>query len=78
MKAKSGQRCYDGRTGLRHIEKDSARPLLLDLMLPKLPASKFAAKFAGTILNRLPILMLTRRGEEADRRRRSGDGRLTT
>jgi two-component system alkaline phosphatase synthesis response regulator PhoP len=58
----------DGSTGLAQLRKSPPDLLVLDLMLPKLPGlevCKEVRRDAG--LNRLPILMLTARGEEADR-----------
>jgi phosphate regulon transcriptional regulator PhoB len=58
----------DGLTGLAQIRKSPPDLLVLDLMLPKLSGldvCKEVRRDQG--LNRLPILMLTARGEEADR-----------
>ncbi|MBZ5502486.1 MAG: response regulator [Acidobacteriia bacterium] len=58
----------DGATGLAQIRKAPPDLLVLDLMLPKLSGldiCKEVRKDAG--LNRLPILILTAKGEEADR-----------
>lgn len=58
----------DGATGLAQVRKTPPDLLLLDLMLPKisgLDICKEIRKDAG--LNRLPILILTAKGEEADR-----------
>ena len=59
---------YDGIAGLAQLQKSPPDLLLLDLMLPKLSGleiCKAARREAG--LNRIPILMLSARGEEADR-----------
>ncbi len=58
----------DGATGLGQLRKAAPDLLILDLMLPKLSGlevCKEARRDEG--LNRLPILILTARGEEADR-----------
>jgi two-component system, OmpR family, phosphate regulon response regulator PhoB len=58
----------DGATGLAQIRKAPPDILLLDLMLPKLSGLDICREIRrDTSLNRLPILMLTARGEEADR-----------
>jgi len=58
----------DGATGLAQIRKAPPDILLLDLMLPKLSGLDICKEIRrDTSLNRLPILMLTARGEEADR-----------
>src|ERR1700680_3426359 len=58
----------DGAAGLAQIRKAPPDILLLDLMLPKLSGLDICKKSrSDTSLNRLPILMLTARGEEADR-----------
>src|SRR5713226_9449677 len=54
----------DGSTGLTTLKKTPPDLLLLDLMLPKLSGLEICREVS---LNRLPILMLTARGEEADR-----------
>ncbi len=59
---------FDGLTGLAQIQKTPPDLLLLDLMLPKLSGlevCKAVRREEG--LNRLPILILSARGEEADR-----------
>ncbi len=59
---------YDGVTGLATLKKTPADILLLDLMLPKLSGLEICREIRrDEALNRLPILMLTARGEEADR-----------
>jgi phosphate regulon transcriptional regulator PhoB len=59
---------YDGSTGLNSLKKSSPDLLLLDLMLPKLSGLDICREVRrDESLNRLPILMLTARGEEADR-----------
>jgi two-component system alkaline phosphatase synthesis response regulator PhoP len=58
----------DGSTGLSTLKKSPPDLLLLDLMLPKLSGLEICREVRrDDSLNRLPILMLTARGEEADR-----------
>src|ERR1700684_521321 len=58
----------DGATGLAQLRKTPPDLLLLDLMLPKLSGLEICKEIRrDQSLNRLPILMLTARGEEADR-----------
>src|SRR5271163_1145912 len=58
----------DGATGLAQLRKAPPDLLLLDLMLPKLSGLEICKEIRrDQSLNRLPILMLTARGEEADR-----------
>ena len=58
----------DGATGLVQVRKSPPDMLLLDLMLPKLSGLEICRDIRrDQALNRLPILMLTARGEEADR-----------
>jgi len=58
----------DGAAGLAQVRKTPPDVLLLDLMLPKLPGLEICKEIRrDQALNRLPILMLTARGEEADR-----------
>jgi two-component system, OmpR family, phosphate regulon response regulator PhoB len=58
----------DGSTGLQQVRKTPPDILLLDLMLPKLSGLEICKEIRrDEALNRLPILMLTARGEEADR-----------
>jgi phosphate regulon transcriptional regulator PhoB len=58
----------DGSSGLAQIRKSAPDLLLLDLMLPKLSGLEICkAVRREPALNRLPILMLTARGEESDR-----------
>lgn len=59
---------YDGGTGLNTLKKTPPDLLLLDLMLPKLSGLEICREVRrDDSLNRLPILMLTARGDEADR-----------
>jgi two-component system, OmpR family, alkaline phosphatase synthesis response regulator PhoP len=59
---------HDGSTGLATLKKSPPDLLLLDLMLPKLSGLDVCREIRrDESLNRLPILMLTARGEEADR-----------
>jgi phosphate regulon transcriptional regulator PhoB len=58
----------DGTSGLAHLRKSMPDLLILDLMLPKMPGLEICKEVRrDPALNRLPILMLTARGEEADR-----------
>src|SRR3989442_2621374 len=59
---------HDGSTGLSTLKKTPPDLLLLDLMLPKLSGLEICREIRrDDSLNRLPILMLTARGEEPDR-----------
>jgi phosphate regulon transcriptional regulator PhoB len=58
----------DGSSGLGSLRKATPDLLILDLMLPKMPGLEVCKEIRrDSTLNRLPILMLTARGEEADR-----------
>jgi len=58
----------DGLSGLAQVKKSPPDLLLLDLMLPKLSGLEICKDIRREpALNRLPILMLTARGEESDR-----------
>ena len=58
----------DGISGLAQLRKAPPDLLLLDLMLPKMPGLEICKEIRrDPTLNRLPIVMLTARGEEADR-----------
>jgi two-component system alkaline phosphatase synthesis response regulator PhoP len=58
----------DGSSGLAQIRKAPPDLLILDLMLPKFSGLEVCkAVRREPALNRLPILMLTARGEESDR-----------
>jgi phosphate regulon transcriptional regulator PhoB len=58
----------DGVSGLAQVKKSPPDLLLLDLMLPKLGGLEVCKAIRREqSLNRLPILMLTARGEESDR-----------
>jgi len=58
----------DGEAGLAQVRKSPPDLLLLDLMLPKLPGLDVCRQIrSDDNLNRLPILMLTARGDEMDR-----------
>jgi phosphate regulon transcriptional regulator PhoB len=58
----------DGVAGLAQIQKSPPDLLVLDLMLPKLSGLEICkAVRRDEALNRIPILMLSARGEEADR-----------
>src|ERR1700726_222890 len=59
---------FDGSSGLNSLKKSPPDLLLLDLMLPKLSGLDICREVRrADSLNRLPILMLKARGEEADR-----------
>lgn len=59
---------FDGSSGLAALKKASPDLLILDLMLPKLSGLDICREIRrDEALNRLPILMLTARGDEADR-----------
>ena len=58
----------DGASGLIQIRKAPPDLLILDLMLPKLSGLEICKEARkDPALNRLPILILTAKGEEADR-----------
>lgn len=58
----------DGLTGLGQLKKSAPDLLILDLMLPNLSGLEICREVRrDQNLSRLPILMLTARGEEADR-----------
>jgi phosphate regulon transcriptional regulator PhoB len=58
----------DGLAGLDQVKKSPPDVLLLDLMLPKLSGLEICKAIRrDEKLNRLPILMLTARGDESDR-----------
>jgi DNA-binding response OmpR family regulator len=58
----------DGATGLAQIRKSPPDLLVLDLMLPKLSGLEICKEVRKDVgLNRLPVLILTAKGEEADR-----------
>jgi phosphate regulon transcriptional regulator PhoB len=58
----------DGISGLEQVKKSPPDLLLLDLMLPRLSGLEICKAIRrDEKLNRLPILMLTARGEESDR-----------
>jgi two-component system alkaline phosphatase synthesis response regulator PhoP len=62
------QSSADGISGLAQLRKSPPDLLLLDLMLPKMPGLEICREIRkDSSLNRIPILMLTARGEEADR-----------
>ncbi|MFQ5777271.1 MAG: response regulator [Terriglobia bacterium] len=59
---------YDGPTGLAEVRKAPPHLLILDLMLPRLSGLEICKEIRrDRALHRLPILVLTARGEEADR-----------
>jgi phosphate regulon transcriptional regulator PhoB len=58
----------DGLAALAQVKKAAPDLVILDLMLPKLSGLEVCREVRRDVsLNRLPILMLTARGEEADR-----------
>lgn len=58
----------DGATGLAQLRKSPPDLLLLDLMLPRLSGLEICKEVRKDVsLNRLPVLILTAKGEEADR-----------
>jgi two-component system alkaline phosphatase synthesis response regulator PhoP len=58
----------DGHVGLAEVRKSLPDLLILDLMLPTLPGLEICKKVRlDQKLNRMPILILTARGDEADR-----------
>jgi phosphate regulon transcriptional regulator PhoB len=58
----------DGSAGLAAVKKSPPDVVLLDLMLPKLSGLEICKEIRrDPALNRLPILMLTARSDEADR-----------
>ena len=58
----------DGATGLAQVRKAPPDLLILDLMLPKVAGLDICKEVRrDASLNRLPILILTAKGEEADR-----------
>jgi phosphate regulon transcriptional regulator PhoB len=58
----------DGATGLAQVRKTPPDLLVLDLMLPKLSGLEICKEIRKDVsLNRLPILILSAKGEEADR-----------
>lgn len=60
--------CSDGAIGLAQIRKTPPDLLLLDLMLPKLSGLEICKEIRrDDRLGRLPILIISARGEEADR-----------
>jgi len=59
---------FDGNSGLATLKKTPPDLLLLDLMLPKMSGLEICREIRKEeSLNRLPVLMLTARGDEADR-----------
>jgi two-component system alkaline phosphatase synthesis response regulator PhoP len=59
---------FDGNSGLATVKKTPPDLLLLDLMLPKMSGLEICREIRKEeSLNRLPVLMLTARGDEADR-----------
>ncbi|MAE93955.1 MAG: DNA-binding response regulator [Deltaproteobacteria bacterium] len=60
--------CESGQKGLEKIRRSPPDLLILDLMLPDLPGTEICRQIrADDRLAKLPILMLTAKGEEVDR-----------
>lgn len=60
--------CSDGATGLAQVRKSAPDLVVLDLMLPKLSGLEICKEIRrDERLGRLPILILTARGDEPDR-----------
>lgn len=58
----------DGEAGLRALQKEPCDLLILDLMLPQLSGLEICREVRrDPTLERLPVIMLTARGEETDR-----------
>src|SRR5476651_1344729 len=58
----------DGAAGLAQVRKSPPDLLVLDLMLPKISGLDICKEVRRDVsLNRLPVLILTAKGEEADR-----------
>ena len=58
----------DGRTALARAEKDPPDLIILDLMLPGIDGLEDCRRLRqGKVTSQIPIIMLTARGEEADR-----------
>ena len=68
----------DGASGLSTLKKSPPDLLLLDLMLPKLSGLDICREIRkDESLNRLPILMLTARGDEANHAEMGADDYVT-
>jgi phosphate regulon transcriptional regulator PhoB len=62
------QTTADGLSALTQVRKSPPDIVILDLMLPKMSGLEVCREIRREVsLNRLPILMLTARGDEADR-----------
>lgn len=60
--------CSEGATGLAQVRKSAPDLVILDLMLPKLSGLEICKEIRrDERLGRLPILILTARGDEPDR-----------
>jgi len=59
------QEAHDGLEGLRKLQEDSYDALILDLMLPSIDGIEILRKLGAE--RKVPVLMLTARGEEPDR-----------
>ncbi len=56
---------YDGEQALARVETDQPDLMILDLMMPKMSGTDVCREIRRT--RRLPIIMLTAKGEEIDR-----------
>ncbi len=56
---------YDGEQAIARVESDQPDLMILDLMMPKLSGTDVCREIRRT--SRLPIIMLTAKGEEIDR-----------
>lgn len=57
--------CHDGATGLKNAYRDDISLILLDIMMPELSGLDLLKALGGR--HKTPILMLTAKGDEADR-----------
>jgi DNA-binding response OmpR family regulator len=58
---------YDGETGMQKILNGEYGAVLLDIMLPELDGWEICRRIRSGQFKKLPIIMLTARGEEVDR-----------
>jgi DNA-binding response OmpR family regulator len=58
---------YDGESGMQKILSGDYGAVLLDIMLPKLDGWEICRRVRNGQFKKLPIIMLTARGEEVDR-----------
>ena len=60
---------YDGEAAVDRLRTDRPDVMILDLMLPKLDGYEVLKKVRGDDrLNKLPVLMLTAKGQDRDRK----------